>query len=52
MPPNGLPVILGPDHPVTGGYPVAGVVVDADIDKVAQIRPGQTVRLHWARPRG
>jgi biotin-dependent carboxylase-like uncharacterized protein len=51
VPPNGLPVILGPDHPVTGGYPVAGVIVEADIDKVAQIRPGQTVRLHWARPR-
>jgi biotin-dependent carboxylase-like uncharacterized protein len=51
VPPNGLPVILGPDHPVTGGYPVVGVVVDADIDKVAQIRPGQTVRLHWSRPR-
>ncbi len=51
VPPSGLPVILGPDHPVTGGYPVAGVVIDADIDKVAQIRPGQTVRLHWARPR-
>ncbi len=52
VPPNGQPVILGPDHPVTGGYPVAGVIVDADIDKVAQIRPGQPVRLHWARPRG
>ena len=26
-------------------------VSDADIDKVAQIRPGQTVRLHWSRPR-
>ena len=51
VPPNGLPVILGPDHPVTGGYPVAGVIVEADIDKVAQIRPGQTVLLHWARPR-
>jgi biotin-dependent carboxylase-like uncharacterized protein len=51
VPPNGLPVILGPDHPVTGGYPVAGVIVDADIDKAAQIRPGQAVRLHWARPR-
>ncbi len=51
VPPNGLPVILGPDHPVTGGYPVAGVLVEADIDKVAQIRPGQAVRLHWARPR-
>ena len=44
-------MILGPDHPVTGGYPVIGVVTDDDIDKVAQIRPGQTVRLHWSRPR-
>ena len=51
VPPNGQPVILGPDHPVTGGYPVIGVVTDADADKVAQIRPGQTVRLHWTRPR-
>jgi biotin-dependent carboxylase-like uncharacterized protein len=51
VPPNGLPVILGPDHPVTGGYPVVGVVIDEDIDKVAQVRPGQHVRLYWARPR-
>jgi allophanate hydrolase subunit 2 len=51
LPPNGLPVILGPDHPITGGYPVAGVVIDEDIDKLAQVRPGQHVRLHWARPR-
>ena len=51
VPPNGLPVILGPDHPITGGYPVAGVVIDDDIDKLAQVRPGQHVRLHWARPR-
>lgn len=51
VPPNGLPVILGPDHPVTGSYPVIGVVTDHDIDLVAQIRPGQQVRLHWSRPR-
>lgn len=51
VPPNGLPVILGPDHPVTGGYPVVGVIADEDIDKVAQVRPGQYVRLHWSRPR-
>ena len=51
VPPNGLPVILGPDHPVTGGYPVIGVVVDHDVDRVAQARPGQHVRLHWSRPR-
>ena len=51
VPPNGLPVILGPGHPVTGGYPVVGVIPDEDIDKVAQVRPGQYVRLRWSRPR-
>ncbi|BBX10476.1 5-oxoprolinase/urea amidolyase family protein [Mycolicibacterium aichiense] len=51
VPPNGQPVILGPDHPVTGGYPVIGVVTDADTDTVAQIRPGQAVRLRWTTPR-
>lgn len=49
VPPNGQPVILGPDHPVTGGYPVIGVVVDADADKLAQLRPGQSVRMRWHR---
>lgn len=44
-------MILGPDHPVTGGYPVIGVVADADTDKLAQVRPGQQVRLRWNRPR-
>lgn len=52
VPPNGLPVILGPDHPVTGGYPVVGVVADDDIDVLGQLRPGQQVRLHWSRPSG
>ena len=51
VPPSGLPVILGPDHPVTGGYPVIGVVVDAHTDRLAQLRPGQRVRLHWRRRR-
>lgn len=48
VPPNGQPVILGADHPVTGGYPVIGVLVDADTDAVAQLRPGQSVRFVWA----
>ncbi|VCT92858.1 KipI antagonist [Mycolicibacterium hassiacum DSM 44199] len=51
VPPNGFPVIMGPDHPVTGGYPVIGVITDEDVDKTAQMRPGQTVRMHWSRPR-
>jgi allophanate hydrolase subunit 2 len=40
---------LGPDHPVTGGYPVIGVVLDADTDALAQARPGRTIRLRWTR---
>ncbi len=43
--PDGAPTVLGPDHPVTGGYPVIAVVVDASLDLLAQLRPGQPVRL-------
>ena len=43
--PDGVPTVLGPDHPVTGGYPVIAVVVDASLDLLAQLRPGQPVRL-------
>jgi allophanate hydrolase subunit 2 len=42
-------VILGPDHPVTGGYPVIGVVADSDTDALAQVGPGQPVRFRWSR---
>ena len=48
VPPNGQPVILGTDHPVTGGYPVIGVVIDDDVDTLAQLRPGQPVQLRWS----
>ncbi len=36
LPPNGLPIILGPDHPTTGGYPVIAVVTGASMCDVAQ----------------
>lgn len=47
--PDGAPTILGPDAPVTGGYPVIAVVADRDLDTLAQVRPGQRIRL---RPSG
>ncbi|MFY0409888.1 biotin-dependent carboxyltransferase family protein [Solicola sp. PLA-1-18] len=47
VPPSGEPVLFLADHPVTGGYPVVAVVVDADVDRAAQVRPGQPVRLTW-----
>lgn len=45
VPPGGEPVLFGADHPVTGGYPVVAVVCDADLDRAAQLRPGQPVRF-------
>lgn len=49
VPPSGQPVLLLDDHPVTGGYPVVGVVPSRDVDRAAQLRPGQGVRLRWDR---
>ncbi|MTE11898.1 5-oxoprolinase subunit C family protein [Nocardia aurantiaca] len=45
VPPSGQPVVFLADHPITGGYPVIAVVVDADVDAIAQARPGQAVRF-------
>jgi biotin-dependent carboxylase-like uncharacterized protein len=45
VPPGGEPVLFLADHPVTGGYPVAAVVIDRDVDRAAQVRPGQPVRF-------
>lgn len=47
LPPDGRPVVFGPDHPVTGGYPVVAVVADADTDRLAQLRPGEELRFRW-----
>ncbi|WP_298806667.1 biotin-dependent carboxyltransferase family protein [uncultured Pseudokineococcus sp.] len=49
VPPSGEPVLFLADHPVTGGYPVIGCVVDADVDRCAQLRPGQRLLLRPAR---
>ena len=45
VPPSGLPILFLADHPVTGGYPVVGVVRRADLRLAAQLRPGQAVRF-------
>ena len=52
VPSGGTPVLFLADHPVTGGYPVIAVVVDADVDRAAQIRPGQQVRFRLVDPPG
>ncbi|GAA3673462.1 biotin-dependent carboxyltransferase family protein [Nocardioides ginsengisoli] len=45
-PPGGRLTVFGPDHPVTGGYPVIAVVRARALPMVAQLRPGQGVRFH------
>lgn len=45
VPPSGEPIIFLSDHPVTGGYPVIGVLTDADTDLVGQAKPGDELRL-------
>ena len=46
VPPGGRPTIFGPDHPVTGGYPVIAVVPSCAVHLTAQLRPGQGIRFH------
>jgi biotin-dependent carboxylase-like uncharacterized protein len=45
VPSGGKPIVFLADHPVTGGYPVIGVVLAADLPVLAQARPGQVVRF-------
>jgi len=43
--PSGQPILLGPDHPTTGGYPVLAVVVSDDLPLAGQLGPRAVVRL-------
>jgi allophanate hydrolase subunit 2 len=48
--PTGQTIVLGPDHPTTGGYPVVAVVARADFGRFAALRPGATVRFTRTEP--
>ncbi|WP_336706563.1 5-oxoprolinase subunit PxpB [Oerskovia sp. USHLN155] len=48
VPPDGQPVLFLRDHPVTGGYPVIGVVRTGALDVAAQLRPGDRLRFREA----
>jgi len=43
--PAGVCVVMGRNHPTTGGYPVVVTISEADLDLLAQALPGQHVRL-------
>jgi allophanate hydrolase subunit 2 len=44
VPADGRPVVLGPDHPTTGGYPVIGVVRTIDWGRLGALLPGDGIR--------
>lgn len=42
---SGEPIVLGPDHPTTGGYPLIATVIRADWGRLCARRPGTPVRF-------
>lgn len=45
VPAGGAPIVLGVDHPSTGGYPQIAHVIAADLPALAQLRPHQRIRF-------
>jgi 5-oxoprolinase (ATP-hydrolysing) subunit C len=45
VPASGLPIVLGPDHPTTGGYPVLAVIASVDQGRFFARRARQIVRF-------
>jgi antagonist of KipI len=45
LPPNGEPIVLLADAQTVGGYPRLGHVIAADLPRLAQLRPGESVRF-------
>lgn len=45
VPEDGQPIVLGVDHPTTGGYPVIACVAAIDLPVLGQLRPGDTVHF-------
>ena len=45
VPGDGVPMVLLRDCPTTGGYPKIATVISSDLDRLAQIAPGGSVRF-------
>ncbi|MFC1912192.1 biotin-dependent carboxyltransferase family protein [Chloroflexota bacterium] len=45
VPGNGLPIILLADRQTTGGYTKIAIVISADITKLAQAKPGDSIKF-------
>lgn len=49
VPADGQPIVLGPEHPTTGGYPIVAVIVSADLGAFFAIPLGGSVRFTSSR---
>jgi len=47
---EGVATILMADHQTTGGYPKIATVLDADLDALARLRPGDRLRFKEVTP--
>jgi antagonist of KipI len=45
VPESGQPIILLPDRPTTGGYPVIACIASVDLPACGQLRPWQRIRF-------
>lgn len=45
VPPDGMPIMLMADAQTTGGYPIIGALITADLPLAAQLLPGDCVRF-------
>ena len=43
LPHGGAPIVIGPDGPVTGGYPIVAVIASADVDRFHALPLGAEV---------
>ena len=46
----GVASVLMADHQTTGGYPKIATAIDADLDQLAQLRPGRRLRFEAVAP--
>ncbi len=45
VPKDGQPIIMGPDRQTTGGYPKIATVLEHDMSRLSQAKPGDVVRF-------
>ena len=49
VPRDGAPIVLGPEHPTTGGYPLIAVIASAELGRFHAIPLGGQVQFSLAK---